>query len=107
MSIKEVEDAILTIRAVVQEWDEACLKFWREDHTRYGIIDPIIRALGWKVSDPKECHPEYTASLLKGGAGWTTPCSGPQTCEPLARMWFRRTSSLSRNRCALRYPKER
>ena len=23
------------------------------------MIDPIIRALGWKTCDPKECHPEY------------------------------------------------
>ena len=66
MSIKEVEDAILTIRAVIHEWDEACLKFWREDHTRYGIVDPIIRALGWKISDPKECHPEYPRPYSRG-----------------------------------------
>ena len=31
---------------------------WREDLTRYGIIDPTIRALGWDTADPKECHPE-------------------------------------------------
>ena len=32
---------------------------WREDQTRYAIIDPIIRALGWNIADPKECVPEY------------------------------------------------
>jgi predicted type IV restriction endonuclease len=35
---------------------------WREDLTRYGIIDPTIRALGWDTADPKECHPEYPRS---------------------------------------------
>ena len=32
---------------------------WREEHTRYTIIDPILRALGWKTEDPKDLHPEY------------------------------------------------
>ena len=31
---------------------------WREDHTRYGVIDPIIQALGWNTADRKECHPD-------------------------------------------------
>ena len=35
---------------------------WREDLTRYGIIDPTIRALCWDTADPKECHPEYPRS---------------------------------------------
>ena len=35
---------------------------WREDLTRYGIIDPTIRALGWDTAEPKECHPEYPRS---------------------------------------------
>ena len=37
-----------------------------EFHTRYGVIDPIIRALGWDTADPKECHPEYPRPYQEG-----------------------------------------
>ena len=46
--------------------DAVDLNYWREDHTRYGVIDPIIRELGWDTSDPKECHPEYPRSYQNG-----------------------------------------
>ena len=59
MSIKSVVEAIQHSRGVEGEWREAGLKEWREEHTRYAIIDPVIRALGWNICDPKECHPEY------------------------------------------------
>ena len=61
MTIAAVEDAIQHVNRVVSEWREAGqgLDSWREDHTRYATIDPIIRALGWNTADPKECHPEY------------------------------------------------
>ena len=67
MSISAVDTAIRKIRAVVKEWDDAELCHWREDHTRYGVIDPIIRALGWDTGDPKECHPEYPRAYESGG----------------------------------------
>ena len=60
------EAAIQKIRAVVKEWDAVDLNHWRENHTRYGVIDPIIRELGWDTSDPKECHPEYPHSYQNG-----------------------------------------
>ena len=66
MSVSTVDTAIRKIREVVREWDEAELPSWREDHTRYGIIDPIIRALGWDTGDPKECHPEYPRPYQEG-----------------------------------------
>lgn len=49
----------------MDEWDKVDREYypgktkWRETHTRYAFVDPIIRALGWDTSDPKECHPEY------------------------------------------------
>ena len=46
MSINAVEAAIWKIRDVVREWDDVKLNYWREDHTRYGVIDPIIRGVG-------------------------------------------------------------
>ena len=66
MSINAVEAAIWKIRDVVREWDDVELDYWREDHTRYGVIGPIIRALGWDTSDPKVCHPEYPRSYQTG-----------------------------------------
>ena len=41
-------------------WDKADLDYWREVDTSYTFVDPMIRALGWDVSDPKECYPEYS-----------------------------------------------
>ena len=36
-----------------------------ETRTRMALIDPMLRALGWDVSDPAAVTPEY-----KGGGGW-------------------------------------
>ncbi len=62
MTIKAVQLAIQHVRDVIDEWDEVGLTGWRETQTRYAIIDPIIRALGWDTEDPKECYPEYDLS---------------------------------------------
>ena len=59
MSVEAVEQAIRHSRRVIGEWEDINLNEWREDQTRYAVIDPIIRALGWDTADPKECCPEY------------------------------------------------
>ena len=61
MTIKAIESAIQHVNRVISEWSQAGqgLDSWREDHTRYALIDPVIRVLGWNTADPKECHPEY------------------------------------------------
>ena len=71
MSIRSVESAIRHVRAVVKEWEEAGFGYdtWREEHTRYALIDPIINELGWNTSDPKECHPEYWRFGDKSASG--------------------------------------
>ena len=66
MSISAVDAAIRKIREVVKEWDDVKLGYWREDQTRYGVVGPIIRALGWDTGDPKECHPEYPRPYQEG-----------------------------------------
>ena len=68
MSTQPVIDAIVHCRAVIDEWPEAanCWEMaWREVDTRYAFIDPVLRGLGWNISDPKECVPE-----LRRGSGW-------------------------------------
>ena len=59
MSIRAFEDLIRDVRKVVKEWDDMELNWWLESHTRYSFVDPMLRALGWNIEDPKECHPEY------------------------------------------------
>lgn len=59
LSVADVEHAIRHARRVIGEWEDIDLNWWREDQTRYAIIDPIIRALGWNTADPQECCPEY------------------------------------------------
>ena len=70
MSIRDVENVIHECRTMVQEWDDVGLKGWLEVHTRYSFVDPILRALGWNVADPKECHPEYPRPYLSGWADY-------------------------------------
>ena len=59
MSDSSVENTIRKVREVVDQWRAAGEADWREDHTRYAVIDPIIRALGWYTADPMVCHPEF------------------------------------------------
>ena len=62
MTVKAVQLAIQHARDVIEEWAEVGSTDWLETQTRYAIIDPIIRALGWDTEDPKECYPEYDLS---------------------------------------------
>lgn len=52
---------IQRIRNIIAEWDQTNYPWnsWREDQTRYAVIDPILRDLGWNTADPKECLIEY------------------------------------------------
>ena len=63
MTVSTVTRAIRHAQQVIREWEEAGSSLgdvqWREDQTRYAIIDPMLRSLGWKTEDPKQCHPEY------------------------------------------------
>lgn len=58
----EIPDAMLEAAAekaydTYQEWvGQPSLG---ETQTRYALIDPILRALGWDTADPKVCYPEW------------------------------------------------
>ena len=62
MTLIAVKEKIAHARKVNEDWEKIGEYWdnikWREDHTRYAIIDPILRALGWKTEDPMECQPE-------------------------------------------------
>ena len=59
MSIRKMERVIGDARTARDEWASVELGYWREIDTRYTFVDPMLGALGWKISDPKECYPEY------------------------------------------------
>lgn len=71
-TITKVATAIQHACAVIEEWDTLGHPWnaWREDQTRYAIIDPILRALGWDTADPKECSIEHFIRDAKGNRGW-------------------------------------
>ena len=54
MSIRAVEQAIRHGRGVIQSYH-----IYGEWRTRYFLIDPIIRALGWKTESPWELDIEH------------------------------------------------
>ena len=68
MSKAEVEHAIITAQKHVAEFQpnpprgrvqpKAPVNN-HETSTRYSVIDPILRALGWDLSNPAECVVEY------------------------------------------------
>lgn len=51
----ELSDAIRHGRKIIQQG----LVEGHEYATRYAVIDPIIRALGWDTVNPRECRVEY------------------------------------------------
>ena len=68
MSKAEVEHAIITAKKHVAEFQptpprgRVQIKAPINNHetsTRYIVIDPILRALGWDLSNPAECVVEY------------------------------------------------
>ena len=67
-----VEVTVEHVCNVIAEWDAVGYPWntWREDQTRYAIIDPIIRALGWNATDPKECFVEYPMKDDEGSIGY-------------------------------------
>ena len=70
MTVDDVQTAIGHAMRAIEEWKQSSQHLdgisWREVHTRYAIVDPILRALGWKTEDPKECHPEYPRAASGG-----------------------------------------
>lgn len=57
MAIEDVQAVIRHANRIIRESKELVEK--HERRTRYYIIDPIIRSLGWDTSDPVECEFEY------------------------------------------------
>ena len=54
--VRDITEAIRKIRDRVENHGEY---FLREERSRYGLIDPMLRALGWDLSDPAQVKVEY------------------------------------------------
>ena len=61
MGVKDVERAVRRAVAVLD--NEDYMDALHEAGTRYAVIDPILRALGWKLRDPEECRVEEWLEL--------------------------------------------
>ena len=60
MTIRDVEGAIRHVKLVIDEHEkQEKAKKLPEATTRYAIIDPILRALGWDTTNRKEVRVEY------------------------------------------------
>ena len=55
--LQPLTDAITIVRAAINKYDEKLSK--DETKTRYILIDPILRALGWDVSILNDVEVEY------------------------------------------------
>ena len=68
MSIRDVVRAIKKVKPHIFEYQKnppyspenpSAPANFHETSTRYIIIDPILQALGWDLSDPSQCWAEY------------------------------------------------
>ncbi len=57
MPLNDVVDAIRHARMIIRDHRESVLT--SETSTRYAIIDPILRALGWQIHNPRQCEVSY------------------------------------------------
>ena len=63
MALDELVGCIELLQERIRSHGDALRE--NETRTRMALIDPLLRALGWDVSDPKVIAPEY-----KVGGGW-------------------------------------
>lgn len=60
MPLDELLETVETLRRRIQEHGTAL--GGNETQTRYALIDPLLRALGWRTDDLSQVIPEYSAS---------------------------------------------
>ena len=60
MPLEDLLETIETLRGRTQTHGTAL--GGNETQTRYALIDPLLRALGWDTDDPSQVVPEYSAS---------------------------------------------
>lgn len=60
MSIRSVENAIRRVRQQMEDYDREHYGWsYNETGTRYVLIDPVLKALGWDIYDMDQCGVEW------------------------------------------------
>ncbi|MFN3346922.1 MAG: hypothetical protein ACK42E_03820 [Candidatus Bipolaricaulaceae bacterium] len=73
-----LEDLLTTLGAVKARMEKFRLELQKSEAlTRYALIDPVLRALGWNTEDPEQVRPEFPTetgspdyALLHEGKPW-------------------------------------
>ena len=58
MNVNDMQDLIETLQKRISDY-RTDLKA-RETLTRYALVDPLLRGMGWDTGDPAQVQPEYT-----------------------------------------------
>ena len=89
MWLDELNDLVVELSAKIDQHREIFQK--SESATRYCLIDPLLTALGWDLSDPDQVLTEYNS-----GHGWAdyamAPVNGPPSLVVEAKSLFTPTS---------------
>ncbi len=57
MSETDVEAAVRSVARTAEE--HGCWLAGNETALRYALVDPILRGLGWDISSPRQCLPQF------------------------------------------------
>ena len=89
MWLDELNDLVVELSAKIDRHREIFQK--SESATRYGLIDPLLTALGWDLSDPAQVLTEYNSG--NGRADYAmVPGSGPPSLVVEAKSLFTPTA---------------
>ncbi|WP_084273110.1 hypothetical protein [Picrophilus oshimae] len=58
IDIQKLYNLILELRTKISKYRELFSR--NEESVRYALIDPLLQALGWDITDPDEVIPEYS-----------------------------------------------
>ena len=67
MWLDELADLVRRLRERIEKHGDRLSK--NESATRYTLVDPVLRALGWDLEDPSDVVPEYTAGRGRADYG--------------------------------------
>ena len=76
MNVRVVDVAIHRLRARLEEMEGVDPKHWLPEHTLHAYVDPMLRALGWDLSDLEESLPFTSTSRLAGYSLSSDPVAG-------------------------------
>lgn len=64
MPLETLHQLLISLRQTIQE--ESAMLSQNEALTRYALIDPLLRELGWDTANPKAVIPEYPIDIYGG-----------------------------------------